>query len=71
MLPETLMSNRGIVVVPTESKSSLANFIDNAKNNIVLIEVSAKQILIKFISISSNKHKKSAAQCVTIKHVDY
>jgi hypothetical protein len=42
MLPETLVSNRGIVVVPTESKSSLANFIDNAKNNIVLIEASAK-----------------------------
>ena len=42
MLPETLVSNRGIVVVPTESKSSLANFIDNAKNNIVLIEAIAK-----------------------------
>ena len=41
-LPETLVSNRGIVVVPTESKSSLANFIDNAKNNIVLIEASVK-----------------------------
>ena len=42
MLPETLVSNRGIVVVPTEPKTSLANFIDNAKNNIVLIEASAK-----------------------------
>jgi S1-C subfamily serine protease len=42
MLPETLFSNRGIVVVPTESKNSLTNFIDNAKNNIVLIEAIAK-----------------------------
>tara|TARA_B100000686_G_scaffold20483_1_gene18836 strand:- start:5248 stop:6414 length:1167 start_codon:yes stop_codon:yes gene_type:complete len=42
MLPETLVSNRGIVVVPTDPKNSLANFIDNAKNNIVLIEASAK-----------------------------
>ena len=42
MLPETLVSNRGIVVVPSEPKNSLANFIDNAKNNIVLIEASAK-----------------------------
>ena len=42
MLPETLVSNRGIVVVPTEPKNSLANFIDNAKKNIVLIEASAK-----------------------------
>ena len=38
MLPETLVSNRGIVVVPSEPKNSLANFIDKAKNNIVLIE---------------------------------
>jgi len=42
MLPETMVSNRSIVVVLTEPKSSLANFIDNAKNNIVLVEVSAK-----------------------------
>jgi hypothetical protein len=42
MLPETLVSNRGIVVVSTEPKNSLANFIDNAKKNIVLIEASAK-----------------------------
>jgi S1-C subfamily serine protease len=42
MLPETLVSNRGIVVVPSEPKNSLANFIDKAKNNIVLIEVSTK-----------------------------
>jgi hypothetical protein len=27
--------------------------------------------LIRIISISSNKYKKSAAQCVTTKHVDY
>jgi S1-C subfamily serine protease len=42
MLPETLVSNRGIVVVPSEPKNSLANFIDKAKNNIALIEVSTK-----------------------------
>jgi S1-C subfamily serine protease len=42
MLPETLVSNRGIVVVPTEPKNSLANFIDKAKNNIVLIEASSE-----------------------------
>ena len=42
MLPETLVSNRGIVVVPSETKNSLANFIDKAKNNIALIEVSNK-----------------------------
>ena len=40
MLPETLVSNRGIVVVPTEPKNSLASFIEKAKNNIVLIEAS-------------------------------
>ena len=42
MLPETLVSNRGIVVVPIEPKNSLANFIDKAKNNIVLIEANTK-----------------------------
>ena len=42
MLPETLVSNRGIVVVPSEPKNSLANFIDKAKNNIVLIEASSE-----------------------------
>ena len=42
MLPETLVSNRGIVVVPTEPKNSLASFIEKAKNNIVLIEANTK-----------------------------
>ena len=42
MLPETLVSNRGIVVIQSEPKNSLANFIDNAKNNIVLIEASSE-----------------------------
>lgn len=42
MLPETLVSTRGIVVVPTEPKNSPANFIDKAKNNVVLIEASTK-----------------------------
>ena len=42
MLPQTLIALRGIIVVPTEPKNSLANFIDNAKNNIVLIEASSE-----------------------------
>jgi S1-C subfamily serine protease len=42
MLPQALIASRGIVVVPTEPKNSLANFIDNAKKNIVLIEASTK-----------------------------
>ena len=42
MLSETLVTNRGIVVVPTEPNKSLANFIDKTKNNIVLIEASTK-----------------------------
>jgi hypothetical protein len=42
MLPETLISNRGIVVVPSKSKNSLANFIDKVKNNIVLTEASSE-----------------------------
>ena len=42
MLLQTLIASRGIVVVPTEPKKSLANFIDNAKKNIVLIEASSK-----------------------------
>ena len=42
MLPETLVSNRGIVVVPTEPENTLANFIEKAKKNIVLIEASTK-----------------------------
>ena len=42
MLLQTLIASRGIVVVPTEPKNSLANFIDNAKKNIVLIEANTK-----------------------------
>ena len=44
MLPETLVINRGIVIVPTEPKNSLAAFIDKAKNNIVLIEASISKL---------------------------
>jgi TonB family protein len=43
-LPETLVSNRGIMVIPTDPKNSLANFIDKAKNNIVLIEASTSEL---------------------------
>ena len=35
-LPETLIASSGIVVVPSEPKSTLANFIEKAKKNIVL-----------------------------------
>jgi S1-C subfamily serine protease len=38
MLPQTLIASRGIMVVPTEPKNTLANFIEKAKKNIVLIE---------------------------------
>ncbi len=42
MLPEALVASRGIVVVPTGPQNSLANFIDRAKNNIVLIEATTE-----------------------------
>ena len=42
MLPETLIACRGITVVPTEPENSLGNFIDKAKNNIVLIKATSK-----------------------------
>tara|TARA_B100000676_G_C18032031_1_gene819328 strand:+ start:666 stop:1709 length:1044 start_codon:yes stop_codon:yes gene_type:complete len=38
MLPETFIASRGIVVIPSEPENTLANFIEKAKNNIVLIE---------------------------------
>ena len=39
MLPETLIASRGgIVIVPTNPKNNLANFIERAKKNIVRIE---------------------------------
>ena len=37
-LPETLIASRGIVIVPVEPENSLANFVEKAKKNIVLIE---------------------------------
>jgi S1-C subfamily serine protease len=36
--PKTLLSNRGIVVVPNKSGNSLADFFERVSNNIVLIE---------------------------------
>ena len=42
MLPETLLASRGIVVVPDEPQNSLSNYINRAKNNIVLIEATNK-----------------------------
>ena len=38
MLPETFIASRSIVVVPSEPDNTLANFIEKAKKNIVLIE---------------------------------
>ena len=38
MLPQTLIASRGIMVIPTEPENNLANFIEKAKKNIVLIE---------------------------------
>ena len=37
-IPKTLLSNRGIVVVPNKSGNSLADFFERVSNNIVLIE---------------------------------
>ena len=38
MFPQTLIASRGIMVVPAEPENTLANFIEKAKKNIVLIE---------------------------------
>ena len=37
-IPKTLLSNRGIVVVPNKSGSSLSDFFERVSNNVVLIE---------------------------------
>jgi S1-C subfamily serine protease len=37
-IPKTLLSNRGIVVVPSKPGNSLADFFERVSNNIVLIE---------------------------------
>ena len=37
-LPKILIAPRGILIGPGESENNLANFIDKAKKNIVLIE---------------------------------
>ena len=37
-IPELMLSNTGIVVIPNEPKNSLPNFIEQASKNIVLIE---------------------------------
>jgi S1-C subfamily serine protease len=42
MLPQALIASRGIMVVPTEPENTLANFIEKAKKNIVLIEATEK-----------------------------
>lgn len=37
-IPKTLLSNRGIVVVPNNPGNSLSDFFERVSNNIVLIE---------------------------------
>ena len=37
-IPELMLSNTGIVVVPSEPEKSLPNFIEQVSKNIVLIE---------------------------------
>jgi tetratricopeptide (TPR) repeat protein len=37
-IPKTLLSNRGIVVVPNKPGNSLSDFFDRVSNNVVLIE---------------------------------
>ena len=37
-IPELMLSNTGIVVVPNEPEKSLPNFIEQVSKNIVLIE---------------------------------
>ena len=37
-IPKTLLSNRGIIVVPSKPGNSLADFFERVSNNIVLIE---------------------------------
>ena len=37
-IPESLLSNRGIVVVPKDPENSLADFIEAVTGNVVLIE---------------------------------
>ena len=37
-IPKTLLSNRGMVVVPSKLGNSLAVFFERVSNNIVLIE---------------------------------
>ena len=37
-IPEIMLANKGIVVVPNEPENSLSSFIDRVKRNVVLIE---------------------------------
>ena len=39
IIPETLISTTGVVVVPTYSKNKRSDFIDKIQNNIVLLSV--------------------------------
>ena len=50
-IPDSLVSPRSIVVVPSESKNRVSNFIDQVKNNIVLIEASTDDSLPAFVEL--------------------
>ncbi len=53
MLPQTLIASRGIMVVPTEPENTLANFIEKAEKNIVLIEAKEQGELV--MKLDANK----------------
>ena len=54
-IPDSLVSSRSIVVIPSESKSRISNFIDQVKNNIVLIEASTDYFLPAFVELDDAK----------------
>ena len=54
-IPDSLVSSRSIVVIPSESKSRISNFIDQVKNNIVLIEASTDDFLPAFVELDDAK----------------
>ena len=54
-IPDSLVSSRSIVVIPSESKSRISNFIDQVKNNIVLIEASTDDSLPAFVELDDAK----------------
>ena len=54
-IPDSLVSSRSIIVIPSESKSRISNFIDQVKNNIVRIEASTDDFLPAFVELDDAK----------------